>query len=878
MTINQEHLMRLPSRAKQAVPAALALLVAGCAAPVSGPVAYHDTTPRLAEARAETRASFECGGALPAVHRQICASDELSSLDKQLTDQYQRAANQLDTAGGLLLEANQRQWMLSRAAHCGLTAQSGTKVEADPAAIMCLEQMYRQRRQQLSSWSAPAMTADSRQVAHAYASYVEYRLADSREPALCSALTEQLNQDLQRHGLPDPSRLPGVKLLAGSNGESTTAVVDGREIRVDLHNAGPYAGYQTRARGVLINGQPVMDDHTLPRWVAEQSNYGGRAYASSSQTGDYGSIDVFQRDGRTLLLANETWGFYSPAARGESAFSGVYQISGQGVQPLCLFQTYLTPPRTNTLAGMPAYAALEKELNRVAGDPLPGYAQHERRDNFQSWKERQWTLLNLPLLGADALTRYHREAAIYHRNDQALDAFFNWSERNLGAKTLYRKVMPMLRPAHQELVQMFAAQGLNAAESEAAANLLFHETLARSMENLAPPATVPGLPLTPQEPYQPRYAIAPAAGALEQGRNFATLYSVVLNNAPANVIRDFIAYETDTFGEERGVGPDQSPALMVAVGNPDSLELLLQQGFDPNAANQWGKTPLMTAAELNLLPGARRLIEAGANVHAQTRRVEFAGVGGPDRQEAEQGRRTALLIAASNADAALIDLLVSAGAAAQAWDGYHQQVCAALDGNQQLSDAERARLKAPLCANVYTPPPPSQQAVVDIRAGDTLILRDTGVDYRIRLIERQPMHLFGRNMQLTPERLREDMGGIARQVGMSAVRRGKMKIVGPLTLAFADLGAITENSLPMLVSFPVTAVGAANVANYVLEQKPLQRVLSVDYDPERADAESTWRALFSAALTQGFTPSQQGYVVIHTRGGQRTEYQLVVTE
>ncbi|MFO7705083.1 MAG: lysozyme inhibitor LprI family protein, partial [Halopseudomonas sp.] len=596
--------MSLPFCVKQAAPAALALMVAGCAAPVSGPVAFHDTTPRLAQPRAETRASFECGGALPAVHRQICASDDLSALDKALTDQYRALTNRLDTAGGLLLDASQRQWMLSRAGHCAISNQSDTAVESDPRAQACLEDMYRQRRQQLANWPAPSSGADNHRRAHAYASYVEYRLADSREPAMCSLWAEQLNRDLQRHGLPDPSRLPGVALLAGSSSETSTTTVEGREVRVDLYDAGPYAGYQTRARGLLINGQPVMDDRTLPRWVAEQPNYGGRAHASSSQTGDYGSIDVVQRDGRTLVLVNETWGFYSPAARGESAFSGLYQLSGQGLQPLCLFQTYLTPPRTNTLAGMPAYAALEKELNSIAGDPLPGYAQHERRDNFQSWKERQWTLLNLPLLGADALSRYSREAAVYQRNDQALDAFFNWSERNLGTKTRYRTVMPMLRPAHQELVRMFAAQGLEAAQSQAAADLLFHETLARSMENLSAPAAAPGLPLAPQDRYQPRYAIAPAAGDLEQGRNFATLYSVVLNDAPAHAIGDFIAYETETFGAERGVGPDQSPALMVAVANPASMELLLQQGFDPDAANQWGKTPLMTAAELNLLAGA----------------------------------------------------------------------------------------------------------------------------------------------------------------------------------------------------------------------------------------------------------------------------------
>ncbi|WP_022962654.1 lysozyme inhibitor LprI family protein [Halopseudomonas pelagia] len=870
--------MSVPFCFKPAVPAALVVLISGCAAPVSGPVAFHDTTPRLAQTQVETRASFECGGALPAVHRQICASEMLSAQDKQLADQYRTLVQNLDTAGGLLLEANQRQWMLSRAAQCGMDNQTGTDVQADAAAVACLQASYRDRAQRLATWALSSRPLAQQQAAHPYSAYVDYRLADGREPGLCSQLADQLNDDLQRNGLPNPARLPGTTVLAGSNSATSVASLDGREIRVDLYNAGPYAGYQNRARGLLINGQVVMDDRTLPRWVAELPNYGGRAYVSSSQTSDYGSIDVFRRAGRSLVLVNETWGFYSPAARGESAFSGLYELSAQGLQPLCLFQTYLTPPRTNTLAGMPAYAALEAELNKIAGDPLPGYAQHERRDNFQRWKERQWTLLNLPLLGADALSRYGREAAVYQRNDQALEALFNWSERNLGSKTGYRKVMPMLRPAHQELVQMFLAQGLDAAQSQAAADLLFHETLARSMENLAPPVEAPDLPLTPQDSYPARYAIAPAAGALEQGRHFATLYSVLLNDAPANVINDFVNYETDTFGARRGLGPDQSPALMAAVASPASLELLLQRGFDPDAANAWGKTPLMSAAELNLLPAARRLIDAGANVHAQTRQVAFAGVGGPDRQEAEAGRSTALLIAARQAEAPLIDLLINAGAAAQAWDGYHQQVCVALDVNGRLSDAERSRVKGPLCTSVYTAPPPSQQTVADIRAGDTLILRDTGVDYRIRLLERPAMVLFGRNMQLTPERLRNDMGSIARQVGMAAVRRGKMKIAGPLTLAIQDMSAMTDTQLPMLVSFPVNALGGANVANYVLERTPQQQVLSVNFDPQQADVESTWRALFSAALTQGFTPSQQGYVVMHTQGVRRTEYQLVVSE
>jgi uncharacterized protein YecT (DUF1311 family) len=832
--------------------------------------------PSIPSERTSILASFECGGALPEVHRQICASDELSRADRQLHDQHRARVQSSDIAGALLLEANHRQWLLGRSGHCGLGVESGTEIRGDSQTIGCLQALYRQRSREQATWPEAQPQAQSGR--HAYSAYVDYRLADSRDPALCSTMTTELNADLDRNGLPSAGRLPGATLLAGTYAPRKSVTVNGSEVQVDVYNAGPYAGFEQRSRVLIINGQAVLGPRTMPQWIAQQPNYGGRAHASSSQTGDYGSIDVFTRNGRSLVMVNETWGFYSPAARGESAFSGLYELQGQGVQPLCLFQTYLTPPRTNTLAGMPAYAQLQTELDTLAGDPLPGYAQQERRNNFQTWKERQWTLLNLPLLGADALTRFGREAAVRQRNDAAMDDFFSWSERSLGNKALYRRVMPMLQPAHNELVQMFNAQGLTATEARTAADLLFLESVARAMENMTAPSQAPDLPLAANASYQPRFAIAPTAGELERGRNFATLYSVLLNNAPQNVVRDFIAYETGTLGRQRGMGPDSSPALMAALQTPANVRILLDAGFDVNQANAWDKTPLMAAAQLNALESARLLLANGADVHRQTTQSPNLGVGGPDRAEAAKGRQTALLLAALDADAGMITTLLDAGAARQLWKGYHEQVCNALDANQKLSESERAAVKEPLCKEVYKPLPVSQQKPVDIRAGDILPLRDDGVIYEISLIERPAMDLFGRAYELSPARLRDDIGSLARTVGVAATRRGKVKINGPLTLVFADLSAVTPDRLPVTISFPVQATGVPSVSGFVMEKVDAQQVLSVDFDAQRNDVEGTWRALYSAALTQGFTLGNRGYVVIDTRGGLRTEYQLQVTD
>ncbi len=855
--------------------AACVSLLAACTT-VPGPVDFHDNVPRAHAPVEQTRASFACNGALPPVHQHICSSDSLSSQDRELMAQYRGMLQSLDWPGRLVLEASHRQWQLSRAAQCGLDTGAATSVTADAQAVACLESVYRQRARALAAW--PAAKPRGAGGPHALASYAEFRLAEDRSPALCEAMGAELNRDLHAHGLPAARRLAGVTTLAGSSAEQASTSLNGQMITVNLYDAGPFAGYQTRARGLSVDGTPVMDDRTLPRWVAEQPNYGGRAHASSSQTSDYGSIDVVERAGQTLVIVNETWGFYSPAARGESAFAGIYGLNGQTLEPLCLYQTYLTPPRTNTLAGLPSYGALQEQLDRVAGDPLPGYAQHERRDNFQAWKEHQWTLLNLPLLGVDGVSRFGREGALRRRNDQALDALFAWSERNPSNKALYRQIMPMLQPAHRELVTLFTQQGLGENEASIAADLLFVESFARAMENLSSPEQDPGLPLPAFAAHQSRYDVAPAAGSLERGRQFATLYSVLLNNAPLNVVKDFIDYETQTFGpRQRGIGPDESPALSAATANPEAVRVLLNAGFDVNQANLWGKTALMTAAQLNRGDSVAALLAQGADVHLQTSAVPGAGVGGPDREEAARGRRTALLMAAGNAEAPLISTLLQADAARQAWPGYHQEVCSQLEQNPRLDDSQRAALKAPLCAATYAPAPITRQAQANLREGEVLTIRDEGAHYDVTLVKRGPMNLFGRPVALSPQAFRDDVRRIATNVGTTAVRRGNVKITGPLTLAFSDLAQNTEELLKLDVSFPVST-GASPVAGYSATAKAAQQVLSVVFDPQRNDVEGTWRALYSAAYTQGFTPTGEGYVVVHTRGTPSTEYQLVVTD
>lgn len=827
---------------RMAALAALGAALVACTTPepIAKPVA------QPVQPRPVSLASFDCVDGLPALHRQICASEALSRLDKQVIEQYRSRLRGLDLPGALLLEANQRQWLLSRAGQCPLTDAA--------QAQDCLIALYRQRADDLANW--PEARQTNQQGAHGLSAYAEFRLADSRDASLCESMKTMLNQDLQGNGFPVPARLPGATALAGSHAPAASVELAGQRFSVELYDAGPYAGYQLRARGLSRNGQLILDDSTLPRWVAELPNYGGRAYASSSQTRDYGAIDIFRLGGRELVLVNETWGFYSPAARGESAYAGLYALEGLGLKPLCLYQAYLTPSRSSSVDGLPAFAALQAELTTLAGDPPAEVAQHERLDKAQSQKERLWTLLNMPLVGVKELQAFGREGAIRQHHDDSLNRLFDWSERNLDNKLFYRRLLPMLQPAHSELQQSFRDQGLDPDQASSAADLLLYESLGRASEYLVMPAPAPDLPLPPHAAYRPRYAVAPTPGELEQGRNFATLHSVLLNNAPAHVVNDFIAYETENLGEDRGLSVDGSPAAMAAVQNPQNLELLLRNDFDANQSNAWGKTALMSAVQLNREDSVRLLLGNGVDVHSQTRSLPGAGVGGVERSEAKQSRQTALLVAARQADAQVLGALRDAGALREEWPGYAQQVCAALDTNPRLDGSAREQLRAPLCGT-YSPAP--KQAL----------------QQSVQLIERPAMTLFARQFDLTPQVFGEEIRQMALNLGMTAVRRGKVKITGPLTLVFPDLTANGPQRLQFDLGLPVSA-GAAVVNNHKVMRTEQSLVLSTDFDQQRNDVAGTWRLLAEAAAAQGLTPTNQGYVVIHGNGGERTEYQLVV--
>jgi len=117
------------------------------------------------------------------------------------------------------------------------------------------------------------------------------------------------------------------------------------------------------------------------------------------------------------------------------------------------------------------------------------------------------------------------------------------------------------------------------------------------------------------------------------------------------------ALQSAPLSELQKTVPGTDPLLSVAIEYPDALRLLLQRGVTPDSTNDFGKTPLMYAAQYNQLASARLLLEAGADPNAVT--IHPSDTCGYSLGTTNV---TALDYAARYASAAVIKLLLAHGA------------------------------------------------------------------------------------------------------------------------------------------------------------------------------------------------------------------------
>lgn len=480
----------------------LAALLAVLAAPgcmVRHVEPYSPISPVTADAAAASTNCFE--SATPA-ERLACADPTAAAANRRMTQAYQARLRDADIFGRDVLLATQREFLAGLDAACALPAEGAPPA----AAAACLAGRLDARAGALLAWHDPRRAPGA---ADATAQYLRYRAASGAaafNQGLCGPLAEGINAAIARSGGADPGAIPGAREIAGTHGPQAA-----EGFAVALFDANAFGGFQRRARGLARGGADVLDPLSLGQLLQRAAeNKGARFSDYASQTGDYGALDVFAWQGRTLALISDAWGYTTPAAPGEFAHAGVWDVSA-GAVPLCLFDTFQMPAAGGVFDRLPAFTPWRAKLDAVRASAAPLLSVTALRDQAQIRNETAWMLLHAPLLAAQQARVGGWTAWLRLRHDAVLDALYDWSTKSAGNKAVFDDIFRLMKPAAQDLVDAYQQrQALDAKEATEAAGIAVMELLYGATETIAP--TLGADPAAPANAVgqKPRYPILAA--------------------------------------------------------------------------------------------------------------------------------------------------------------------------------------------------------------------------------------------------------------------------------------------------------------------------------------------------------------------------------
>lgn len=232
-----------------------------------------------------------------------------------------------------------------------------------------------------------------------------------------------------------------------------------------------------------------------------------------------------------------------------------------------------------------------------------------------------------------------------------------WGMTSLAAHAVAEHVAGLYRDAHTKLVAWYLRQGLDADTAAKAAKAgLFKVVFGASCGD---------------------------------GEPRPSLRAMVLEQAPIDDVRAALAAPRDAPEVTAcAVHAGIDPLPLVAVQYPRALALLLEQKGAADTRNGFGKTALMTAAQVDAVEAARLLLDKGASVNATTWMQTGEGL-------AHDGR-SALMYAAGSGSLAMVKLLLERGADPHQADTKGRRAIHYLLGfgpvpaNARLSPEERA--------------------------------------------------------------------------------------------------------------------------------------------------------------------------------------------
>jgi uncharacterized protein YecT (DUF1311 family) len=430
-------------------------------------------------------ASTNCFESSTAAEKAACSVPELAPLNLALTETLQRDLRGADVFSRDALMAAQRSWVLGLPAICHLPDAVDTPPST--ASIQCLSQQLQTQTGVLAAWHPVPRTGIGNA---AIAQYVKFKVSGdfAHSNGFCAALARDANAALSQTGEARPQSFPGATEIAGSHGLSD-GTYGGHRYAVDLRFANAYGSFAQRARAVSIDGgTPALDAVSLGQLLQTTAeNNGARFSAYASQTGDYGAIDVFAQGGRVLALMEDAWGYDTPAAPGEFAHAGAWDVSASPPSPLCLFDTFKMPAENGAFDHLASFTPFRASLAQIGTSVQPPLGVAMLRDQGQLRAEADWMLLNMPLVVSEQARSGGWTPWLRHRHDDVLDALFGWSTKDPANKTAFDRAFALLRPAAQDLVTAYQqTEALSGDEAKQAAGVAIMELLYGATVNIAP--------------------------------------------------------------------------------------------------------------------------------------------------------------------------------------------------------------------------------------------------------------------------------------------------------------------------------------------------------------------------------------------------------
>jgi uncharacterized protein YecT (DUF1311 family) len=457
-------------------------LLSGCTIHTMRSYAPSTASPETADAATASTNCFEAS--TPAEHL-ACASPDLATLNRTLTQTLQGDLRHADIFSRDALMATQRAWLLTLTDTCHLPA--APDAAAPPTATACLARLFQAQTALLAAWRAPPQTPPGN---NPMAQYVRFRAspgAQNMNPDFCAALARGADAALAATGTVDPAAIPGATEIAGSH-SAASAAIGGHQVSIELRDANAFGSFQQRARAIGLDGTPVLTSVSLGTLLqTAASNNGARFSTYASQTGDYGAADVFSFDGHTVALLEDTWGFDTPAAPGEFAHAGAWDLAGTPPTPLCLFDTFQMPAEGGVFDTLPSFTPWRDLLLQTRDSIQPAISVSTLRDQGQLRAETNWLLLNMPLVVVGQARAGDWTNWLRHRHDDVLDTLFTWSTSDPAHKVVFDKMFALLRPAAADLVRAYQqSQALTGPEAKEAAGLAVMELMYGATVNIAP--------------------------------------------------------------------------------------------------------------------------------------------------------------------------------------------------------------------------------------------------------------------------------------------------------------------------------------------------------------------------------------------------------